>query len=68
LVDPPYRALRHFQAALDRFCGRIAVPGALLAVESDVAAEPRYAGFELVSRRRVGSSALSIFRRAQEQP
>jgi 16S rRNA (guanine966-N2)-methyltransferase len=68
LVDPPYCALRHFQAALDRFCGRIAVPGALLAVESDATAEPRYAGFELLSRRRAGSSALSIFRRAQEQP
>jgi 16S rRNA (guanine966-N2)-methyltransferase len=66
LIDPPYATLRDFLPALDRFCGRLAAPGARLVLESAAGAEPAIRGFVLASRRRAGAAELSIFTAAEE--
>ncbi len=66
LADPPYRMLVSLLPALERFLGRLTVPGARLAVEAPAGEEPSLPGFVLDSRRRAGAASLSLYTRSEE--
>ncbi len=65
-VDPPYRLLQDFIPTLDAYLLRVTAPDARLVVEANAPSEaPIFAGFTLVSSRRVGGASVSLYIRSR---